>query len=368
MPAITERKGKTGRITYRVQVRIQGHPPAFRTFQRRSDARLWAQQIEAAIRRGEALPTPENRKRLFRELADRYLQIVERRNPSALAKQRQIMEWWKRQLGHYYLANVTPAVIAERRDALLAEDIGHGTPRRRSAATANRYLAALSKAFSDASREWHWVNDNPVIRVSKEREPEGRVRFLSDDERIRLLVACRKSRLPDLELIVLLALTTGMRRGEIMGLRWRDVDINRKLAVLSTTKNRERRSVPLVPHVLSLFVARSRSPHDQADLVFKQAQSDKVIQLDFWFKEAMESAQIENFRFHDLRHTAASYLAMSGCTPGEIAAVLGHKTLQMVKRYAHLSAAHTASVVHRMAEKYFPDAKRQERRIRLAGR
>lgn len=354
MPTIEGRKHKNGRTTYRVQVRVQGHPPVYRTFQRSTDARLWAQQTEASIRRGDALPSSENRKRVFRDLVEQYLDTVKRRKPEAHPKQRQIMNWWKQHLGHYYLANITPAVIAEKRNALLAENIGHNSPRYRSPATANRYLAALSKAFADAVKEWHWTVENPVLRVSKEPEPSGRVRFLSDDERNSLLATCKKSRLPELEVIVLLALTTGMRRGEIMGLRWRDLDLDRKLAVLHETKNNERRSAPLVPKVLELLIGRARSAHKQGDLVFKQPGTDKVIQLDFWFKEAVKAANIEGFRFHDLRHTAASYLAMSGSTPGEIAAVLGHKTLQMVKRYAHLSNEHTSAVVERMTQKYFP--------------
>jgi integrase len=221
----------------------------------------------------------------------------------------------------------------------------------------NRYLAALGKAMQDAVREWHWLADNPVRRVSKEREPEGRVRYLSDEERERLLAACQASPLKELELIVLLALTTGMRRGEILGLRWADVDLKRRMAVLHKTKNRERRAVPLVPRVAQLLEAHAKVRRLDTQLVFPLEGKDRAIDPAHWFVQACRAAKVAEFRFHDLRHTAASYLAMSGATPPEIAAVLGHKTLAMVKRYAHLSDSHVGGVVERMTNKFFGAAK-----------
>lgn len=349
MANITPRKGKDGRSTYRVQVRIAGFPAQHATFERRTDAKAWAAQTEASIREGRHFPTREAKRHTVAELVDRYLASVERRNPDALGKQRQLMHWWKDELGEYSVAGITPAIIAAKRDKLLEGG--------RAPATVNRYLAALGKAMQDAVREWHWLHDNPVRRVSKEREPEGRVRYLSDEERERLLTACRASPLKELELIVLLALTTGMRRGEILGLRWADVDVKRRSAVLHKTKNRERRAVPLVAQVLELIEAHAKVRRLDTQLVFPQAGRDMPIDPAHWFEQACRVAKVPEFRFHDLRHTAASYLAMSGATPPEIAAVLGHKTLQMVKRYAHLSDSHVGDVVERMTSKFFGGGK-----------
>jgi integrase len=202
----------------------------------------------------------------------------------------------------------------------------------------------------------------------------GRVRYLSDDERTVLLDACKKSELPELHLIVMLALTTGMRRGEILGLCWPDVDLERKLIVLNKTKNRDRRSVPIVPAVEQLLREHGRVRRLDNDMLFparpkkrkegataeaadkdgnKPKEPEGALWFDAWWYDALKAAGIEDFRFHDLRHTAASYLAMSGATTAEIAAVLGHRTLQMVKRYAHLSDQHTGAVIERMTRKYF---------------
>jgi len=370
-----ETKGGT---RYRVQVRLRGHRPVSVNFERRTDARRWVQRTESDIREGRYFPTYEARRRTLADLVDRQLEAIKSKRPHDYDRQRLLLGWWKKKLGDYTLDQCTPALIAEYRDRLLTENTGDKeTPRHRSPATANRFLSALSKAFSDAVREWHWLHDNPLRRVAKERESAGRVRYLSDDEREALLDACRKSELPELYLIVLFAVTTGMRRGELLGLRWPDVDLERGVAVIHHTKNGDRRSVPIVPEVAALLREHGRVRRLDNDLVFpakprkpgrrKRKQDAATPAPDtapqskargpLWFDSAwyaaLDAAKVNDFRFHDLRHTAASYLAMSGATVPEIAAVLGHRTLQMVKRYAHLSDQHTGAVVERMTRKFF---------------
>jgi integrase len=389
MATIQKRQTKDG-TRYRVQVRLRGHPPVSASFERRTDANKWEQDTEAAIRDGRYFPTHEAKRRTLADLVDRQLEAIKSKRPHDYDRQRLLLGWWKKKLGDYTLDQCTPALIAEYRDRLLRENTGtKEAPRHRSPATANRFLSALSKAFSDAVREWHWLHDNPLRRVAKEQESQGRVRYLSDDEREKLLNACRKSELTELHLIVMLALTTGMRRGEILGLRWPDVDLERRVIVLNKTKNHDRRSVPIVPAVLDLLGEHGKVRRLDNDMVFpskpkkqkrrpapnvpavvelpheqgkaQQLDNDAVSPRDghgsLWFDDywyaALDAAKVTDFRFHDLRHTAASYLAMSGATVPEIAAVLGHRTLQMVKRYAHLSDQHTGQVLARMAEKYF---------------
>ena len=152
-----------------------------------------------------------------------------------------------------------------------------------------------------------------------------------------------------------------MRHGEIMGLNWSDVDLNRERAVLHETKNGERRSVAVTGHVLELLKELSRVRRIDSNLLFPSRESrpqkpQKAIDLRTPWEAALRKADVPDFRFHDLRHSAASYLAMNGASLAEIAEVLGHKTLQMVKRYAHLSEGHTASVVESMNRKIFGGA------------
>lgn len=331
--------------SYRVQVRRRGFPPVTQTFERKTDADKWAKATEADMDRRRYFPQHEAERHTLADLVDRQLELVKLDRPHDYERQRVILGWWKEKLGDYTLATITPEVLGRHRDQLQAtEGFAPGT--------VNRYLSALSKAFSNAVKEWHWVQDNPLRRVSKKTEPRGIVRYLSDEERARLLEACRKSERHELYLIVLFALTTGMRRGELLGLRWPDVDLERRVAVLHNTKNGDRRSVPIVPEVAALLREHGKVRRLDNDLIFAK-DSAEVWSFDKAWYQALKDAKLKDFRFHDLRHTAASYLAMSGASVPELAAVLGHRTLAMVKRYAHLSDQHSGEVIERMTRKYF---------------
>ena len=353
MASIQQRIAKDGTASFRVQVRVLGFPPQTATFERKTDAKRWAQQTEAAMREGRFFTTSEARRHTLTELIDRYVERLTRDQAASLAKQKQILGWWRATLGAYALAHVTPALISKQRDKLLSENIGtEADPAYRSGSTANRYLAALSAVFTVAVKEWHLAQENPVLRVQKGRENPGRVRYLSEGELQSLLAACTTSRLKQLELIVLLAVSTGMRRGEIQALRWNDVDLQRRLIVLQKTKNGERRSVPIAAATAAKLKEHAKVRPIGTDLVFPHPAEDRPLNFDHGFIDAVKAAGIKDFRFHDLRHTAASYMAMSGATTAEIAAVLGHRTLAMVKRYAHLSDQHTAAVLERMNTKF----------------
>ncbi|MDA8151296.1 MAG: site-specific integrase, partial [Acidithiobacillus sp.] len=156
----------------------------------------------------------------------------------------------------------------------------------------------------------------------------------------------------DLYLAVLLALTTGGRQAETMGATWAQIDLNRATLQLEETKNGSRRALHLVGPVLELLKERARVRRIDTDLVFPSRLHPKQpLDLRTPWETALKVADIKGFHWHDLRHTFASMAAMNGATLPELAALLGHKTLAMVQRYAHLSPAHTASLAERVAEK-----------------
>lgn len=359
MASIQKRTASDGATSYRVEVRLKGHPPQRATFSRLTDARRWAQSTEAAIREGRHFKTSEAKRHTFADLAKKYTEDVLPKKKDGEHQKAQL-NWWKGELGHYTLADITPALIAQKRDELAKRPTPRGEST--SPATVVRYLAVLSHCFTIAVKEYGWVEDNPVSKVTKPKEPRGRVRFLDDDERERLLTACRESASPDLYLAVVLALSTGARQQEIMCLRWPQIDLARRVAILHETKNGERRVLPLAAPALDLLRARVKVRRLDTDLVLPGRQRrpgpdgkpkpPAPVDLRAPFELALKRAEITDFRWHDLRHTAASYLAMNGASLAEIAEVLGHKTLQMVRRYAHLSEAHTASVVERMNERF----------------
>jgi integrase len=375
MANIEKRISQDGKTSYRVKVRLKGYPVQSATFDRLTDAKKWASATESAIREGRHFKTSEAKRHTLAELIDRYTrEVLPGKRGKTATDQTAQLGWWKEQIGAYTLADVTPALLSEYRSKLASEPLPtkaqnpavDTAPKYRSSATVVRYMAALSHAFTVAVKEWQWLDDSPMRKVSKPKEPRGRVRFLSDDERTRLLTACRESSNPLLYPAVVLALSTGMRQGEILGLYWRDpkhppehrawgvVDVPGGRIVLHLTKNGERRVVPLVGHALECVKELAKVRRLGTDLLFpSKADPNEPIDLRQPWEKALEKAEIHDFRFHDLRHSAASYLAMNGASLAEIAETLGHKTLQMVKRYSHLSEAHTAGVVERMNAKIF---------------
>lgn len=346
MAYFRKRKGKLG-TRWQAVVRRGGQRPQVETFRTKGEAQVWATEQERAINRGKHLPSSESKRRSVRDLLERYkeYEIPKKKdqvNPTRIAN------FWIERLGDLKLLRLSRSTIVDVRDKLAKE---------RAPATVNRYLALMSHACTIAEREWEWMDVNPLRKVSRLPEPAGRVRYLSDRERNRLLKAVKASDHPHLNAIVLTALTTGARRGEILSLRWKDVDFTSKRAVLHRTKNNERRSLPLVPQVVTALKELLRVRRIDSDLIFVDPESGQLGYFHFenaW-RAARTAAEVKDFRFHDLRHSCASYLAMNGATTGEIAAVLGHKTLAMVKRYSHLSDAHVRGVVERTAAKVLGD-------------
>lgn len=355
MANIEKRVSNDGKTSYRVKIRLKGYPSQSATFERLTDAKKWTQQTESAIREGRHFKTTEAKRHTLTELIERYCRDVLPAKKSA-KDQAQQLAWWKSEIGNYALADVTPSLLAECRDKLGREITVRNKPR--SPASVVRYIAALSHAFTIAVKEWGWLEDSPMRKVTKPKESRGRVRFLSDDERIRLLKICKESSNPYLYFVVVLALSTGMRQGEIMGLTWDVVDINQGRAILHETKNGERRAVAITGHALELLKELSKVRRIDSNLLFPSKENapqkpQKPMNLRAPWETAVKKAELQDFHFHDLRHSAASYLAMNGASLAEIAEVLGHKTLQMVKRYAHLSEGHTARVVASMNNKIF---------------
>ena len=338
--------------SWQVQIRRKGHPIYRKTFKRKTNAEKWAQQIEADIEAGRAIPLPTARRYTLKELIAAYRERGPLRGYSKReqAQREGKLAWWSKQLGRLYLADLTSPQIAEAKSRLANQEGPGGKPV--SPATQVRYLATLSHVLAYAVKELGWISVNPVKNVPRPREPRGRLRFLSEDERDRLLDACEASSDRRLYALVILALGTGARQGELLRLRWRDVDFINSRAVIEKSKNDERRTLSLSAKPLAALRDLFRVRQIASDLVFVGRRGVAAFPQEAWDAAVAAAKLEERFRFHDLRHTFASYLAMSGATLAELSEALGHKTLAMVKRYAHLSQSHTSGVVRRMAEKF----------------
>ena len=350
--ATIEKRTTNSATSYRAKVRLKGYPTQSATFARLTDAKKWVQDTESAIREGRHFKTSESKKHTIKELVERYIKEILPQKPKSTIDQKTQLGWWKNSIGSFSLADVTPALIIEYRSKLVLEK-SERKGAKRSNATVNRYCSVLSHAFTIAVKEWNWMQENPMMKIKKLKEPRGRVRFLNDEERERLLEACQESSSPFLYILVVLGISTGARKMEIRSLEWKDVDLNRGMIILHDTKNGERRSLPLVGIAKDLMKAHYKNRNKNTELVFPAKNLQTPIDIRTPFETALQKAEIEDFKWHDLRHSCASYLAMNGATLAEIAGVLGHKTLSMVKRYSHISDAHTAGVVERMNSKIF---------------
>jgi integrase len=350
---------------YRAQVRVRGRASESATFPNRKEAESWAASIETAIREGRHFPHAAARRKSFDELAKEYTEThLAEFDQTERAQRTRQLKWWADQFGDIRLAELTADRIAQARDKLAAETFTRGKPHtnkktgvvtppkhyKRSGATVNRYLATLSHALSFAVRERRLIDRNPVGDITRKKEPRGRTRFLADDERSALLDACAKSEWAPLQTLVLLAITTGARRGELLSLRWADVDMKAGRALVRETKNGEQRTLPLAGKALEALRALKLNGSARSEWVFPNPSGHPGPYENFdsvWYT-SLTVAGISDFRFHDLRHTTASMLAAQGCSLLEIADVLGHKTLAMVKRYSHLVVDHKAKVIEKM--------------------
>lgn len=204
-------------------------------------------------------------------------------------------------------------------------------------ATVNRELALLSHMFHKAV-DWGYLESNPLQCVQLFKESPGRIRYLSDDERERLLEECRHSKSTMLYSIVLTALLTGLRKSELQNLVWDDVDWSARIQtiVVRETKNNESRHIPISRTLLPVLRALwNQYPH--STYIFAKPDGTAYGNWRRAFESACRRANVKNFRFHDLRHTFASCLGMAGYNAYIIKALMGHKTLEMSARYTHIA-------------------------------
>lgn len=346
MGTIRENVKKNGERSFHAEVRLKGFSPQRASFRTKSQAKKWVQDTESAIRDGRYNSTAASRRHTVNELIDRFINQYLSRDLKYKDQKVLLLKRWQEELGNLFLSDLQPSHLADVRDKLLGENTYKGT--RRSPSTANRYLAAFSKALSFGVNELGWMQENPMRKISKPKESRGRDRFLSTGEIERLLGACQESKNKNLYYIVSIALVTGMRYGEIVNLAWQDVDFEGRFLTLHETKNGSRRIIPLTEKLLEIFRACPSYGKGGEEIIFDNGkESKKTMSIRKCFATALKRAGIDNFRFHDLRHTAASHLAMGGATQGELMTILGHRTPTMTRRYAHYSQGHIASVLEK---------------------
>jgi integrase len=296
-----------------------------------SDKRL-AEAILAKVRvqivEGRFLESCEEQEHTFKDMMDRY--VKERavlKAPKSRQRDHAALGHLLPVLGEKLLAHITPKVMAHYKAQRRIEPA--------APATINKELQLVRHAFNLAMREWEWCRTNPMHRVSLERVHNEVDRWLTNNEEDRLMAAAS----PWLREIIVFALNTGMRQGEILRLQWQDVDFSRGTLIVMQSKNGMRRTIPLNAKVYELLSAKQAASGLASGPVFKTPLGN-LLQVRFLvreFCEARNRAGIPDFRFHDMRHTFATRLVQRGVDLYKVQRLLGHKTNLMTQRYAHHS-------------------------------
>ena len=294
---------------------------------------LYKKKIEVA--ENKFLDIRKQQKIKFSEFADTYFELHSKPNKRSYKSDIINIRHLKSFFSDKYLYNI---------NAMLVEEYKIERAKKVSLATVNRELACLKHMFNKAI-EWNKTSNNPVKKVKLFKENNKRTRYLEKEEIEKLLRNCSGYLKP----IVIVALNTGMRKGEILSLKWHDIDFRHGVINIYHTKNNEKREVPINEMVKTALVRVRKHPN--SSYVFNKPDGSPRIDIRKSFFTTLKKSGILNFRFHDLRHTFASHLVMAGVDLNTVRELMGHKSLEMTLRYSHLSQDHKKHAVDILAKR-----------------
>jgi len=282
----------------------------------------------------------EAERHTVKESIKKYLdEILTSRSKSSQLLFAQQLSFWQYEMGHVKLSNLKAINIQATRDKLKNDS--------RTNSTVNRYMQSFSAVIGSAVKDFHWLEHNPCSQIRKLPEPKGRARYLKDDELKSLLTACTG----DLYLAVLLALSTGARQQEIWGLKWQDIDFKRGLLIFILTKSGEPRSVPMTQDCQAHLQQRFAEKASDKFVFPSPVKDNKPNDFNRTWRTTLKNTGITDFKWHDLRHSAASYLVMAGVPIREVSEILGHSSITMSVRYTHLSSEALRPAINKLSAK-----------------
>ena len=323
---------------WKAVIRRRGWPTVSKSFRTKRDAEDWARCTEDEMIRGVYVRRSPSEATTVTAALKRYLEeVTPSKRPSTQRSEAIRAKSLEMSLGRYSLAALTPDIVASFRDKRFSEG--------KSRSTVRLELALLGHLYTVATKAWGLgLVYNPVANIRRPSPGQGRNRRLNWKEARRLLTSCDAHSNPMLGWAVRIALYTGMRQGEILSLARDQIDVDRRIVQLNETKNGSARTVPLSRRASRVFKEALSHPVNEAntDLVFygepgRDGKRRPYCIHKVW-TNALERADIKNLRFHDLRHEAISRLVERGLSDQEVAAISGHKSMQMLKRYTHLRA------------------------------
>lgn len=355
MATFEKRKGKNG-TTITARVRYKGFKFT-ETFKNLTYAKNWAKKMEGDIDEGRA-PAAESTKHTVNDLLDDYeTNGLDVKHPGYKKLINQL-KVWRTKIGGLKLSDVTSGKLCSVRRKIRFVETSRGE--NRSNATVNRYMSALSGAFTHATDELQWLTINPARQVKRLPENPPPIRFLDKVKELPILMkACAQNRNPRLLPLFMSAICLGLRAGALLWLHRDEVNLEAKTIRIPAKRSKNNRaftigiSEQLYPHIKYLC----DNCHPESGLLFPSANDPfKPMEYRNDWDNALKLAGITDYRFHDNRHTCGSYLAMAGYSLGEIAELLNHKTLEMAKRYSHLADEYRVKLSMRMNQEFIAQA------------
>ena len=330
MSTIRKHRGK-----YQVQIRRKDHRPISKTFHQLKDAQEWARWMEVQADRGGLLPIQTKQKHLLADLVVRYKTEVTSNKKGSRDEAIVLNAFLRDPICQKTMCNVTVTDFAGYRDRRLKTI---------SSATLKRQLNPICHMFNVARTEWGIpIKEKPVEGLKLKARDNRRERRLRDGEQEKLLEAARTRQSPYIVWIVIFAIETAMRRGEILGLHWDQVDLKRRSVTILESKNGYSRTIPLTPTAVALLhdIWREVSPsvsNKKTTKVFPITANA----LRMAWERMLKPTEIEDLHFHDLKHEAISRFFERGLTVPEVASISGHRDLKMLMRYAHADTTRLA--------------------------
>lgn len=334
-PGIEKLEGKKGTI-YRVQIRKKGYHHQSRSFSNFRAAKQWKYDIINALANGDVTDTATMRRTLLCGLIDRF--IDSELDPSSTNFKTRLgqLTWWKEQLGHHVITNITEDLISKALEKLQNTPDRYG--RSRKSATINRYATALSCVLEKVCKEWRLIPKNPVRNLKKKKEVKKKKKVLTFSECQKLLTYCEQNPKSYVLPLFSLLLCTGFRKSEARYLKRKHFSFEKEEIYLENTKNGESRTVPLVEPALGHLKNYLNSfDGDQEDYIFPGRSQDKPIEFRETWKKVLSEAEIDDFTTHCTRYTTVSLLSELKIPANVIAQIVGHKTLAMTMHYTNPS-------------------------------
>lgn len=356
MANIREVIGKKGK-KFQATVRVKGYKPEYATFEKKSEAKEWANDVESQMKKGkwnQSLATfIDNNIVTVGDLIKDFKETVAPKKYKHSEKYNVMYDWWNNKIGHILLRNLNKQMLAQCQKELALEppDKPYKEHLTKSNSTIRKYMFAMSAILRYAVRNLNILDKNPMSDIDKPKKIKGVVRFLSETEKENLLKGC-KNYSESLYMFVLLALFSGGRYTELLTLRVENIDVTNNMIHFLDTKNKESRGVPIYERLMNLLIEYLNKNNITEGYIFAN-KKQKLPYFKGMFERIVKNCSIENFRFHDCRHTYASWLAENGATLLEIAELLGHKNLNQVQIYAHLTKKTTAKLVRKMSANKF---------------